>query len=79
MARNNRGLITYHSFWELQSGTTTLFWSDSWQQLPALNIRTHSEHFHPLTTEAGLLKVSDFWNPEVTRKSGAFGKTPTKI
>jgi hypothetical protein len=37
LARNNRGLIMDHSFWELQNGSSTNFWSDSWQQLPALN------------------------------------------
>jgi hypothetical protein len=67
-AKNNRGLITYHSFWELQSGTSTLFWSDTWQQLPALNTEPTLSTFIPFTTEASLLKVSDFWNLEATRK-----------
>jgi hypothetical protein len=68
VARNNRGLITDHSFWELQSGSSTLFWSDSWQQLPALNTDPNLSAFIPFTTEAGLLKVLDFWNPNVPRE-----------
>jgi hypothetical protein len=67
-AKNNRGLITYHSFWELQSGTSALFWSDTWQQLLALNTEPTLSTFILFTTEASLLKVSNFWNLEATRK-----------
>jgi hypothetical protein len=35
-AWNNRALVQEHAFWEIRNGKTTLFWSDSWQQLPPL-------------------------------------------
>jgi hypothetical protein len=62
-ARNNRGLITDHSFWELQSGSSTYFWSDSWQQLPPLNTDPTLSNLIPLTTAVGLHKVIDYWKP----------------
>jgi hypothetical protein len=67
-ARNNRGLITDHSFWELQSGSSALFWSDSWQQLPALNTDLNLNAFIPFTTEVGLIKVKDYWIPDGPRE-----------
>lgn len=62
-ARNNRGLIAEHSFWEIQNGTLALFWEDSWQQLPALHKDPQLSVFLSHTTEAGLIKVEDYWNP----------------
>jgi hypothetical protein len=62
-ARNNRGLIMDHSFWELQSGTSAYFWSDSWQQIPPLNTDLTLSNLIPLTTDVGLHKVIDFWKP----------------
>jgi hypothetical protein len=52
-----------HSFWELQNGTSTNFWSDSWQQLPALNTDPNLRDLIPLTTFTGLHRVIDFWKP----------------
>jgi hypothetical protein len=66
-ARHNKGMITDHTFWELQGGTSTLFWSDSWQQLPALDKVPTLSTFIPLTTGTGLQKVVDFWIPEENR------------
>eukprot|EP00253_Pinus_taeda_P027174 PITA_27174 len=33
-AIKHRELIQNHSFWEVKEGSTTRFWTDSWQQLP---------------------------------------------
>jgi hypothetical protein len=60
-------MITDHAFWELQGGTSALFWSDSWQQLPSLDKDPNLRTFIPFTTGAGLQKVVDFWIPEDNR------------
>jgi hypothetical protein len=39
-AWKNKRLIQQHNFWEIQNGHSTLFWEDSWQQLPPL----HQDH-----------------------------------
>jgi hypothetical protein len=57
---NNQGLIMDHSFWELQNGTSTNFWSDSWQQLPTFNTDPNLRDLIPLTTVVGLHRVIDF-------------------
>jgi hypothetical protein len=51
----------YHPLWELQNGTSTNFWSDSWKQLPTLNTDPNLIDLIPLTTTAGLHKVIYFW------------------
>jgi hypothetical protein len=61
--RTNRDLITDHSFWELQNGSSSNFWSDSWQQLPPLNKDLTLSHLIPHTTVVGLHKVKDYWKP----------------
>jgi hypothetical protein len=59
-ARNNKGLVTDHAFWELQGGTSSLFWRNSWKQLPALDKEPNLRTFIPFMTGAGLQKVVDF-------------------
>jgi hypothetical protein len=65
--KKNKGMITDHAFWELQDGTLTLSWSESWQQLPALDKDPTLSNYKPLTEAAGLLKVTDYWNHEENR------------
>jgi hypothetical protein len=64
---NKKGLITDHSFWEFHSGTSSLFWSDSWQQLPTLIFDPTLRTFIPPMKDASLLKVVDFWILEALR------------
>jgi hypothetical protein len=55
--------MTDHSFWELQNGTSTNFWSDSWQQIPPLNNDQSLSNLTPYTNAVGLHKLIDFWRP----------------
>jgi hypothetical protein len=56
------GLITDHAFWELQSGNLALFWSDSWQQILALQTDPTMSTLITHMKEVGLIKVADYWN-----------------
>jgi hypothetical protein len=54
-------LIQEHAFWEIRNGQNALFWTDSWQQLPPLqleeNLQSYENHIQDLAT----LKVADMW------------------
>jgi hypothetical protein len=67
--RHNTGLIMDHSFWELQRGTSAFFWSNSWQQLPALDTDPTLNSFIPFTIDVGLHKVVNFWISKASRDS----------
>jgi hypothetical protein len=56
-----------HAFWELQDETLAIFWSDSRQQLLALEKDPTLNYFIPLTSDAGLHKVVELWIPKDTR------------
>jgi hypothetical protein len=38
-AWGNHHLVQEHAFWEVHNGQTTLFWTDSWKQLPPLHLK----------------------------------------
>jgi hypothetical protein len=60
-AWKNRPLIQEHAFWEIRNGQNALFWTDSWQQMPPLqleeNLQSYENHIQDLAT----LKVADLW------------------
>jgi hypothetical protein len=60
-------MVTDHTLWELQDGTSSLFLSDSWQQLSTLDKDPTMIIYKPLTEVARLLKVVDYWNNEENR------------
>jgi len=33
-AKQNKGIIQQHSFWDVRDGNNARFWEDSWQQRP---------------------------------------------
>jgi hypothetical protein len=61
VAWKNRPLIQEHAFWEVRNGHNALFWTDSWQKMPPLqleeNLKFYENHIQDLTT----LKVEDLW------------------
>jgi ribonuclease HI/exonuclease III len=68
-AKQNRQLITQHAFWEIGNGKTALFWTDSWQQWPALEQEEWATDISAQAKQAGLIKVADYWqipNTEAT-------------
>jgi hypothetical protein len=67
IARGNMDLVVEQSFWEIQNGTSTLFWGDSWKQLPTLQKDPELSVFLSHTTKAGLIKVEDYRHPTRNR------------
>jgi hypothetical protein len=74
-AERNRSLIQDHAFWEIGNGTTTLFWTDSWQQLLPLDQQQWHENLQPHTERARLKAVADFWCPEGQQDTSRQWKT----
>jgi hypothetical protein len=57
----NQWLIQQHNFWEICNGKVTLFWEDSWQQIPSIQ---DDQHLIPLkSTLQDLLgkQVINYW------------------
>ena len=65
-AKQNRQLITQHAFWEIGNGETALFWTDSWQQWPALEQEEWAPDISAQAMQAGLTKVVDYWQIDNT-------------
>jgi hypothetical protein len=68
-AKQNRQIITQHTFWEIGNGETALFWLDSWQQWPALNAEEWSRDICAQATGMGLTKVADYWQNDHTENT----------
>eukprot|EP00253_Pinus_taeda_P031183 PITA_31183 len=52
-------LIQNHSFWEVKEGSSARFWTDSWQQLPALNTLIQGIQDQEMNY---MDKINKFWN-----------------
>lgn len=62
-AWQNRWLIQQHSFWEICNGHSTIFWEDSWKQLPAMQVDWRLlplKQFLQVTHDP---LVRDYWSP----------------
>eukprot|EP00253_Pinus_taeda_P035520 PITA_35520 len=58
-AIKHRELIQNHSFWEVKEGSSARFWTDSWQQLPALNTLIQNLQAQEMNH---MDKINKFWN-----------------
>jgi hypothetical protein len=62
----NMPLIQEHAFWEIRNGQATLFWTNSWKQLPPLVSLDNLQPIYALMQGRGDLQVENLWKAEPT-------------
>jgi hypothetical protein len=60
-AWKNRPLIHEHAFWEVRNGQNSLFWTDSWKQMPPLQLEDNLQSYKNHIQDFATLKVANLW------------------
>jgi len=62
--KQHSAFIQAHSFWEIHSGTTAIFWEESWQQLPKLSSLFHKPKWQASMQHTDQILVHHFWQQQ---------------